>query len=131
MENRLRDQKIKITPQRIELIKKLKELKTKHPSFNEVYKAIKNTHPNVSRSTVHKNLKLLEKIGIIQSFHYKGETRYEMNTEPHVNLVEANGNIKDIKNINVQQHLQEIERIIKEDEGIELKKILIIVEQKE
>lgn len=128
MENRLREQRLKITPQRLELIKKLKELKNKHPSFNEVYEAIKNAQPHVSRSTVHENLKLLVRIGIIQSFHYKGETRYEMNPEPHVNLVEADGNIKDIKNVDIQKHLEEIERIIREDEGIEIKKILVIVE---
>jgi Fur family transcriptional regulator, peroxide stress response regulator len=128
METSLREKGIKITPQRQELIKKLKQLENTHPSFNEIYKAMKNTYPHVSRSTVHENLKLLVKLGLIQSFHYRGETRYEMNVEPHVNLAEFDGTIKDIKNITIQKHLKEIERVLKEEEGIETKNLLIIVE---
>ncbi|AXV37135.1 MAG: transcriptional repressor [Methanobacteriaceae archaeon] len=128
MEEKFREKSIKITPQRQELIKKLKELENTHPSFNNIYKAMKNTQPNISRSTVHKNLKLLEKIGFIQSFHYNGETRYEMNPEPHINLADPSGNIIDIKNKEVQKYLKEIERVLKEDQGIEIKRVLVIVE---
>ncbi len=128
MEKEFREHGVKITPQRLELIKKLKELEESHPSFNEVYKAVKNTHPNVSRSTVHENLKLLVELGIIRSFHYKGEVRYEMNSELHVNLAEPSGAIRDIKNDEIKKHLAEIERIIKEEEGIKIKTLLVLVE---
>jgi Fur family transcriptional regulator, peroxide stress response regulator len=128
IEEKLREQKIKITPQRLELIKKLKELKNTHPSFNRIYKAITEIHPNVSRSTVHENLKLLVELGVIRSFHYKGQTRYEMNLEPHVNLAEFDGTIRDIKNYEINKHLQEIVRILKEDEGIKVKSLLTLVE---
>ena len=96
MENLLKRHKIKITPQRRELIRILEELGNTHPSFNGIYQAIKSTHPNVSRSTVYENLKLLVELGVIQSFHYKGEIRYEMDLEPHVNLAEPDGIITDI-----------------------------------
>lgn len=129
MEEKFRRYGIKITPQRLELIKKLKELEKCHPSFNDVYKAVKATHPNVSKSTVHENLKLLDELGIIKSFHYKGEIRYEMNLEPHVNLAEPNGKIIDIKNEKIKKHLVKIERIIKEDEGIKIKTLLLLVEE--
>ncbi|WP_281774600.1 Fur family transcriptional regulator, partial [Methanobacterium formicicum] len=74
----MKEEKIKITPQRREIIRRLEELEKTHPSFNQIYQSIKETQPNVSRSTVHDNLKLLVERGIIRSFNYKGETRYEM-----------------------------------------------------
>jgi Fur family transcriptional regulator, peroxide stress response regulator len=128
MERKLREHKIKITPQRLELIRKLKELEKSHPSFNRIYQAIKATHPSVSRSTVHENLKLLVELGIINSFHYKGEIRYEMNLKPHINLAESNGIIRDIENDEIKKHIQEIERIITEEEGMKIKTLLVIVE---
>ena len=121
MEKKLKEKKFKITPQRLELIKKLKELGNAHPSFNEIYNAVKATQPTVSRSTVHENLKLLVELGVIGSFHYKGQTRYEMNPEPHVNLVLSNGTIMDIGNAEIDKRLYEIIRILKEDEGIKVK----------
>jgi len=130
MERKLIDEKIKITPQRREIIKKLKELEETHPSFIQIYRAIKETQPNVSRSTVHENLKLLVQRRIIWSFNYKGETRYEMSPEPHVNLAEFNGKIKDIKNDKVNEKLDEIIDILNEEENIEIKSLLVLVENK-
>ncbi len=129
MEKKLTEEKIKITPQRREIIKKLKELEKTHPSFNQIYRAIKETQPNVSRSTVHENLKLLVQRGIIRSFNYKGETRYEMSPEHHVNLAEFNGEIKDIKNEKINAKLDEIINILKEEENIEIKSLLVLVEK--
>lgn len=129
MEEKFRGYGIKITPQRLELIKKLKELEKSHPSFNDVYKAVKATQPSVSRSTVHENLKLLVELGIIRSFHYKGEVRYEMDSEPHVNLAEPDGKIIDIKNDKINEHLAEIGRIINEEEKIKFKTIMVLVEK--
>lgn len=128
MENLLKKHKFKITPQRMELIRILNELGNTHPSFNGIYQTINATHPNVSRSTVYENLKLLVELGIITSFHYKGEIRYEMDPEPHVNLAELDGTITDIKNPEIQKHLEYIRRILKEKEGIEPKTLLVIVE---
>ncbi|HII83375.1 MAG TPA: transcriptional repressor [Methanobacterium subterraneum] len=129
MEEKLKEEKIKITPQRRELIRKLKELEETHPSFNQIYQAVKETQPNVSRSTVHDNLKLLVQRGIIRSFNYKGETRYEMSQNPHVNLAEFNKNIIDIKNEKINIMLDEIVHILNEEEGIEIKSLLVLVEK--
>ena len=129
MEEKFRKYGIKITPQRLELIRKLKELEKYHPSFNDVYMAVKSTHPNVSKSTVHENLKLLVELGIIRSFHYKGEVRYEMNSEPHVNLAESDGKIRDIKNDEIKKHLAEISRILNEEEKIKIKTLMVLVEE--
>ena len=128
MEKELREHGVKITPQRMELIRKLNELGDSHPSFNEIYKAVKEACPSVSRSTVHENLKLLVELGIMGTFHYKGEVHYEMNFEPHVNLVKSTGKIVDIKNEEIKDHLKEIERIINEKEGIKVKNLMVLVE---
>jgi len=128
MERKLKDKKIKITPQRLELTRRLKELGNTHPSFNETYKAVKATQPSLSRSTIYENLKLLVELGIIQSFHYKGQIRYEMNLEPHVNLAESNGTIRDVKNDEINKHLQDIIRILNEDEGVKVKSLFSLVE---
>ncbi|HHX99782.1 MAG TPA: transcriptional repressor [Methanothermobacter sp.] len=128
MEKKLLEEKIKITPQRIELIRKLRELEKTHPSFNSVYKTIKKTHPHISRSTVHENLKLLVKKGMIRKFYYKGETRYEINQKLHINLIKADGTIKDIENDKINYHLEEIEKLLKECEKIDIKNLLVLVE---
>jgi len=125
----LKEEKIKITPQRREIIRRLEELEKTHPSFNQIYQSIKETQPNVSRSIVHDNLKLLVERGIIRSFNYKGETRYEMSQEPHVNLAEFNKNITDIKNEKINKMLDEIVHILNEEEGIEIKSLLVLVEK--
>lgn len=129
MEEKFREHGIKITPQRMELIKKLKELEKSHPSFNDVYRAVKATHPNISRSTVHENLKLLVELGIIRSFHYKGEIRYEIDSEPHINLAGSDGKIRDIKNDKIKKYLGEIGHILNEEEKIKYKTIVVIVEE--
>lgn len=125
----MKEEKIKITPQRMEIIRRLEELEKTHPSFNQIYQSIKETQPNVSRSTVHDNLKLLVERGIIRSFNYKGETRYEMSQEPHVNLAEFNKNITDIKNEKINKMLDEIVHILNKEEGIEIKSLLVLVEK--
>ncbi|MCE5213983.1 MAG: transcriptional repressor [Methanobacterium sp.] len=130
MEEKFREYGIKITPQRLELIKKLKELEKYHPSFNDVYMAVKATHPNVSRSTIHENLKLLLELDIIRSFHYKGENRYEMNSEPNINLAGSDGKIIDIENDKIKKYLVEIGRILNEEEEIKYKTIMVIVKEK-
>jgi hypothetical protein len=63
---------------------------------------------------------------MITSFHYKGETHYELNPDLHINLADQEGQIKDIKNREVMEHLVEIERILKEEENIDIKSILIL-----
>ncbi|MCK9151044.1 Fur family transcriptional regulator [Methanobacterium alcaliphilum] len=128
MEQKLREQKIKITPQRLELIRKLLELKDTHPSFSDIYDAIKLVQPSVSRSTVHENLKLLVDLGIIKRFHFHGHVRYEMNLELHVNLVDSSGGIMDVQNDKIKNHLLEILKIMAEDEGIDIKSLTVLME---
>jgi len=129
MENLLKRHEIKTTPQRRELIRILEELGNTHPSFNEIYRAVKAVHPNISRSTVYENLKLLVELEAIKSFHYQGEIRYEMDPEPHVNLAGPDGLIRDIKNPEILQHLEDIMKILKKEQGINLKSLLVIASE--
>jgi Fur family peroxide stress response transcriptional regulator len=129
MEKKLRVHGLKITPQRLELAKIIMEFGHRHPSFNEVYKAVKAKQPNISRSTVLGNLKLMINLGLIGSFNFKGETHYEMNLQLHVNLAESNGSIRDIKNRTITKHLYDIARLIREGEGIQIKRMVVLAEQ--
>lgn len=65
---------------------------------------------------------------MIRKFYYKGETRYEINPKLHINLVEADGTIKDIENNEINQHLKEIEKILRKNEKIKVKNLLVLVE---
>ncbi|MFB0563903.1 MAG: Fur family transcriptional regulator [Candidatus Lokiarchaeia archaeon] len=127
MEKQLKKHGMKITPQRLELVKILRGLGRYHPSFNEVYNAIRSKHPNISRSTLFNNLKTMVELDLIRSFNYKGETRYEINLELHVNVVEPNGTIKDIKNEEIMNHLKEIVKLINED-GKSVESLVVIAE---
>ena len=52
-----------------------------------------------------------------------------MSQNPHVNLAEFNKDIIDIKNEKVNEKLDEIMNILKEEEGIEIKSLLVLVEK--
>ncbi|CDG65722.1 hypothetical protein MBMB1_1631 [Methanobacterium sp. MB1] len=52
-----------------------------------------------------------------------------MSPDPHVNLVECNGEIIDIKNQNIHQKLDDIIDILQEEENIKIKSLLVLVEK--
>lgn len=119
---------MKVTPQRLELTKILRKIGLKHPSFKEICKNVNSEYPNISQSTIHNNLKALEGKNIINSFNYKGETRYELDPELHVNLADSKGNIRDIKNDRIKKRLNDLIRLIDKEEGIHIKKLNVIAE---
>ncbi len=112
MEEQLKKHGMKITPQRRELIKILGELGKDHPSFNQIFNAIRRTYPNISRSTVFNNLKIMVELKLLKIFNYERETRYETNPELHINIAEPDGTIRDISNNEIKMHLEEIVKII-------------------
>ena len=119
---------LKITPQRLELLKILRKIGIRHPSFTEICQTVNSEHPNISQSTIHNNLKALEEKNIITSFNFKGETHYEIDPELHVNFADSKGNIKDIKNNKIIKRLKDLIKLIDEEEGIQIKKINVIAE---
>ncbi len=84
----LKERGYRVTPQRLEIIGLiLEKLDNKqHPTFNEIFNAVRAHAPTISVSTVYNTLKLLEEIGLVVSFEHKGETFYDK-VEKHINVV--------------------------------------------
>lgn len=58
-----------------------------HPSAEEVYLMVKRKNPRVALGTVYQALSVLEDIGVIRSERWaESPTRYDLNTEPHLDV---------------------------------------------
>jgi Fur family transcriptional regulator, peroxide stress response regulator len=74
----LKDNAIKITPQRLEILKYLDENHT-HPTADKIYSALKTKNPSLSKTTVYNSLETLKKHKLIQTLTISGaETRYDI-----------------------------------------------------
>lgn len=61
---------------------------TAHPSADMVYADLQQTHPDISRATVYRNLALFKSQGIIASLGtVAGVERFDGNTDPHVHFI--------------------------------------------
>ena len=79
----LKDHSIKITSQRLEILKYLDEHHT-HPNVEEIYSELKKKHPSLSRTTVYNSLEILKKNKIVQSLTISGsELRYDIEESLH------------------------------------------------
>ncbi len=103
----LREEGFRITPQRIAIVDYL--LKTvEHPSADRIHKVIQRKYPMVSLSTVYKTLELLKDKRLVNEIEVEGETRFDAQTDEHINLVCMNcGKIDDVdedvlKNIQIR-----------------------------
>ncbi|ASJ00496.1 Fur family transcriptional regulator [Thermococcus gorgonarius] len=84
---RLKESGYKLTPQRLRLIEVLEEFGPSHPSLTELLEEIRKEFPTMSFSTLYSNLITLKELGLIELFSLEGETRVEVNTKPHLNLI--------------------------------------------
>ncbi len=83
----LRSKGYKATPQRIAVCKIALNNK-EHPNVEKIYTEVKKTYPTVSLSTVYKTLHILKENQLIQELNMpQGETRFDPNPTPHVNLI--------------------------------------------
>jgi len=57
-----------------------------HPTADQVFIKAKKIIPNISLGTVYRNLKQLEKAGILQTIYDGNIIRYDWKTEPHNHL---------------------------------------------
>ena len=81
--NLLKTHSIKITQQRLEIIKYL-DMHHTHPDVEEIYTELKKNHPSLSRTTVYNSLEILKKNRIIQSITISGsELRYDIEEGMH------------------------------------------------
>ncbi len=79
----LKDNQIRITPQRLEILRYLDENRT-HPTADKIFSDLKKKNPSLSRTTVYSSLDTLNKHNLIQVLTIsKSERRYDFNTKSH------------------------------------------------
>ena len=73
----LKEKQIKITSQRLEILRYLDKHRT-HPTAEEIYQELKKNNPALSKTTVYNSVDILKKYGLIQSLTISGsEHRYD------------------------------------------------------
>ena len=81
--NLLKENQIKVTPQRLEILKYLDENRT-HPTVDEIYNELKEKNPALSKTTVYNSVDILRENGLIQSITISGsELRYDFKHGMH------------------------------------------------
>lgn len=87
---RMKGNRMRATRQRAEILEVLKNTKC-HPTAEWIYNEVKKEIPDVSVSTVYRNLDILEKSGeIIKIRGVYGKDRYDGDTTEHAHLVCTN-----------------------------------------
>ena len=95
--NFLRSNGIKITPQRLEILKYLDSHRN-HPTADMIYSALKEKNPSLSRTTVYNTLDTLRKHNLINALTIsESELRFDSIINPHHHfLCKECGEIVDI-----------------------------------
>ena len=84
----LRDNGLKVTPQRLAIIEVLLEKRDLHPGAGLVYREAKKKKKSLSLSTTYATLDELSRHGIIKTLQFdKMENRCETNLQEHINLI--------------------------------------------
>jgi Fe2+ or Zn2+ uptake regulation protein len=93
----LKNNSIKVTPQRLDILKYLDEHKT-HPTADQIFTDLKETNPSLSKTTVYNSLEILKDRSLIQSLTISGcEMRYDLKHGMHHHfLCKKCGRIDDI-----------------------------------
>ena len=128
MDTSLKKHGLRVTPQRLALLQVLQEFGSEHPSFTQVFRAMQARFPHISQSTIHNNLKMFLQMRLLSSFTFRGETRYELNLEPHVNFVKADGTILDVQNAEIIQQVKRLLVMLRDEENIDITHLTILAE---
>ena len=93
----LRENGIKVTPQRLEVLRFLDENRI-HPTADDIYRALKKDNPSLSKTTVYNVLDILSKCGLVEVLTISGtECRYDYKSTRHQHfLCTSCGRIVDI-----------------------------------
>ena len=79
----LKDDSIKITPQRLEILRYLDHHRN-HPTVEEIFSELKGKNPSLSKTTVYNSVEVLKKHGLVQSITISiSETRYDFKSKMH------------------------------------------------
>ena len=108
--NILKQNQLKITPQRLAIMQYLDENRT-HPTADRIYTDIKENNPSLSKTTVYNSLDTLQEHKIIQSITITcSELRYDFNISMHHHfLCKRCGNIIDVELVcpNIKRTLEQ------------------------
>ena len=84
----LREEGLKVTPQRLAIGDVLVEREEAHPGASLIWREAKKRIKKLSLSTVYATLKELARHGVIKQLQFdRMENRYECNPDKHVNLI--------------------------------------------
>ena len=79
----LKENSIKITPQRLEILRYLDNHRT-HPTADQIYLDLKKKNPSLSKTTIYNSLKLFKEPGVIQTLSISHSVlRYDFNCLMH------------------------------------------------
>jgi Fur family peroxide stress response transcriptional regulator len=85
--NGLRQAGMRITAQRRAICAYLAATAS-HPTPYDVYQAVTDSHPGISRATVYNTLNTLQQLGLIVEISFGSEhTHYDTDPEPHINII--------------------------------------------
>lgn len=98
LEEKLRQKNLKITPQRLEVLRALNKVPS-HPSVESIYRAVKRRYPAVSLATVYKTLDTLVEIGEIRvALVHNGKALYDTRVDHHHHFIcDHCGHVEDVE----------------------------------
>ncbi|MEN8222820.1 MAG: transcriptional repressor [Acidobacteriota bacterium] len=84
--NKLKESNLKITPQRVMVLKSVSET-TGHPTAEDVFKSVKKKLPNIAVGTVYNILEALVENGLVEKISTRGDKmRYDLVYRDHHHL---------------------------------------------
>lgn len=109
-EERLRKNGLKITPQRVAILKEIARIG--HPTIEELYESILKDHPFISLATIYKNIFSLCEAGILREIKIKSQRqRYEISCGDHAHYICVQcGKLEDAT-INSKEIFKELETL--------------------
>lgn len=86
--NRLKEEGLRITPQRLNIIRIVTSDK-EHPTIDEIYRQVKKDFPTTSLATIYKTVAVLREIGEVKEIPVSdGSNRFDgYSTEVHSHLI--------------------------------------------
>ncbi len=87
LSEKLREKKLKVTPQRLAIYSYLAENRA-HPTVETIYNDIKADFPSMSIATVYKTVAALRDAGLVREFNINEDSnRYDAHTEEHAHII--------------------------------------------
>jgi Fur family peroxide stress response transcriptional regulator len=81
----LREAGLRSTPQRLAIVDEV--FNRNHPTVAEVYETVRRQFPTIGLATVYNTLRSLTERGFVRELPFGDATRFDVNVEPHANLV--------------------------------------------